>query len=377
MQALLGRTTLTLLAAGWLADGASAQTPLPKTADSYTTPAARAGHDECGTQRTPEDLEVALMLQSIGAYELPDGAPRYVLEVPMTMHIVRRTNGTGGISQADVDQTVVDANANWAATGIRFFQRGATRFINSDAFYFDIDTQAEINALKQTDVVADSINVYFTRELADEGGGLCGQSSFTSTAIQGLVMANGCTAQGGNTSTFSHEIGHYFDLYHTHSDDECPDGSNCTTAGDLLCDTPADPGLNSNVNVFNCIYVGTETRCGDAFDPDPRNFMSSGAVRECHDRFSPQQRNRALATLINLRGGLIEAPGLNVTWVSFTYSGVEEGTYARPYNDLTSAIAATAANGLIVIKAGSTPAPITISVPRRLDSFRGTTRIGN
>lgn len=338
--------------------------------------------DECAMHLTPEDLAVAQFLQSIGAHDVPPGE-RYLLDVPMTMHIVRRTNGTGGISQVDLDQTLADANANWHATGIRFFQQGATRFINGDAFYLDIDTQAEIDALKQTDVVSDTINVYFTQNLAEEDGsdegtepdGLCGQSSFTSSAVQGLVMSNGCTAQDDNTSAFSHEIGHYFDLYHTWTGLECPDGSNCATEGDLVCDTPADPGLNSE-NVADCVYFGTETRCGDPFNPDPRNFMASGAVRACRDRFSLGQRNRSLATLINLRGDLIEAPGLNVTWVSFTYSGIEQGTYARPYNDLPTAIAATAANGRIVIKAGSTPTPITISAPRRLDSFRGTARIG-
>jgi hypothetical protein len=332
--------------------------------------------DECGTPFTPDDLDVARKLISVGAYDVPPAAPRYTLEVPMTIHIVRRTNGTGGIAQADVDQTIADANANWAATGMSFFQEGATRFINSDAFYFDIDTQAEIDALKQTDVIAGTINVYFTQNVGDEGGGLCGQSSFTSTAIQGLVMANGCTAQSGNTSTFSHETGHYFDLLHTHQGSECPDGSNCSTEGDLLCDTPADPGLNDD-NVTDCIYVGTETRCGDPFHPDPRNFMASGGVRECRDRFSPGQRNRALATLINLRSSLIESPGLNVTWVHFAYSGTELGTYSRPFNDLVAALAATAPNGRIVIKTGSSSTPITISQACVLDSFRGSAIIGN
>ena len=60
------------------------------------------------------------------------------------------------------------------------------------------------------------------------------------------MIKNDCTAAGGNDTTLSHELGHYFDLYHTHETSfgtECPSGSNCQSAGDMVCDTPADPNL--------------------------------------------------------------------------------------------------------------------------------------
>ncbi|NRB46443.1 MAG: hypothetical protein HRU41_02140 [Saprospiraceae bacterium] len=45
--------------------------------------------------------------------------------------------------------------------------------------------------------------------------------------------------------SLSHEMGHYFGLLNTYgtqnSAPELVDGSNCETAGDLICDTPADP----------------------------------------------------------------------------------------------------------------------------------------
>jgi hypothetical protein len=372
------KIVLTAFATAWLTAEARAQVTPQDEPEAVHTDAMIEAEEGCRTHPTDEQWEVARLLQSIGAYDLPSSAPRYLLEAPMTMHVVRQNNGTGGISQADIDQTVADANVHYAAAGMRFAQSGPTLFIDDTNFYFNIDTQAEADALRQVDVVEGTINVYFTQNLATEEDpdGLCGQSTFTFTEVQGVIMTNGCTAMNGNTSTFAHEVGHYFDLYHTYANgDECPDGSNCTTAGDLLCDTPADPGLNSE-NVLDCVYFGTATRCGDPFDPDPRNFMTNGSVRACRDRFSPQQLNKALATLISLRSDLIEAPGLNVTWADFAYGGVEQGTYARPYNDLPTALSHTAAGGIIVIKAGSSPAPITLNSAVRLDSFRGTATIG-
>ena len=46
--------------------------------------------------------------------------------------------------------------------------------------------------------------------------GLCGEASFTATAVQGVLMDIDCAGSAANPSTFAHEIGHYFDLYHTH-----------------------------------------------------------------------------------------------------------------------------------------------------------------
>ena len=85
------------------------------------------------------------------------------------------------------------------------------------------------------------------------------------------------------STTLIHEFGHHFNLIHTHgtsndpgSTDELVNGSNCVSAGDRLCATPADPLLNSsNVSSVNCLYTGSATdTLGQVYEPDTSNIMS-------------------------------------------------------------------------------------------------------
>jgi Tol biopolymer transport system component len=266
----------------------------------------------CALELTADDARKVAELIARGAYDVPEGGiagGEHV--IPVSVHIVRRSDGTDGISPLDVAQSMLDANNAFAGSGLTFCQFGEIIYIDSDAFYLNINTQTEIDALRSTAVILNTINVYFTENLALPGLPLCGISSFTFGGVQGIVMANSCTSAGGNHSTFAHEIGHYFDLFHTHETAlgvECTNGSNCGATGDLLCDTPADPTLGAaNVN-GQCAYVGGGAGpcAGDGpYTPDPSNHMSY-APHACRINFSNQQRQRALATLVNLRPELIE-----------------------------------------------------------------------
>ena len=260
---------------------------------------------ECGTRLSPEEIEV---LRSRPTLPVPPiGGP---LCVPIAAHIVRQSDGSGGLPLSQYDQAIIDANAAYVNTAITFFTLGDIDYIDSDDYYFNIDTDAEIDALRGTNVVPSAINIYFTPNLENEGGGLCGISSFTVNPVQGIVMNNGCTGLDTNHSTFPHEIGHYFDLYHTHETGfgvELVDGSNCGTAGDLLCDTPADPelcagnGCGAATVDETCTYIGGEVDPnGDPYAPDTRQYMSYSR-KECRDHFSPLQETKVVVVLVGLR----------------------------------------------------------------------------
>ncbi len=274
----------------------------------------------CGTRLLPEHVPIVRERIEAGIYDLPEPW-RGALYVPVTFHVVRQSDGTGGLDDVRLVQALDDANLAFANSGIRFCWVGPTDYIDDDDFYFNIDTMAEIDALRTTNVVADTVNIYFTENLAYEGGGLCGISSFTFSDVQGVVMRNSCTATEDNHTTFPHEIGHYFDLFHTHETffgSECPDCVDpdcvCSVAGDLLCDTPADPQLGSHNVDPNCVYFGAETDpcAGSLYNPEPGNLMSY-APSTCRHWFTNQQNFRMQATLTRLRPELIagSCPGDN------------------------------------------------------------------
>lgn len=92
---------------------------------------------DCGTVLTPEDVETVLQLQAAGAFRLPAGAAahRGMCSIPMAVHIVRRSNGAGGLALEWVDVCIADANAAFAPIGVSFYQFGDVDYIDSDALY--------------------------------------------------------------------------------------------------------------------------------------------------------------------------------------------------------------------------------------------------
>lgn len=315
---------------------------------------------ECATPLDPQEAAIARALADAGVYSLfPRGTEGWIY-VPLTFHVVRRSNGTGGISQTQLDTAFSDANAAYAPIKIAYCLPGPIDYIDSDAFY-DIGSTGEANQLRLVNVVPDTINIYFVNSAP-----FCGISAFTFSATQQIVMNNTCTGLPTNHSTFSHEIGHYWDLFHTHESafgPECVSGSNCSNAGDQVCDTAADPGLSTSNVSLACLYTGVEFGpcSGDPrYAPDPRNYMSYSR-KECRDVFTPGQFSRARATLINLRSnlanflagdtngdGVVSFADLNTVLAQFGQSGALTGDVNGDgivnFGDLNSVLAAFGAH---------------------------------
>jgi Pregnancy-associated plasma protein-A/PKD domain len=162
------------------------------------------------------------------------------------------------------------------------------------------------------------LNVYLVNDITDISGTLpnpnvIGYANFPSTLsatnpLDGIVMRH--DVFGDNTLSYSncllipqldkgrifaHEVGHYLGLFHTFTGGCVGDNaSNCSTQGDLLCDTPPSTTLNTSVcSVLNTcldnlpIYLGID-------QPDMlENFMSY-ADDNCMNTFTNEQ-----STLMN------------------------------------------------------------------------------
>ncbi|MEQ8580598.1 MAG: T9SS type A sorting domain-containing protein [Marinoscillum sp.] len=215
-----------------------------------------------------------------------------IRNVAITAHLIRRTDGTGGMTEQELSDAMEVLNAYYSHANLVFFLAGTNEI--HDSQYFDFNTDDEVAMGTKYDV-AKTINVYFANSVGDsQGGSYCGYAYFPGGPDR-VLMDNSCAVNG---STLPHEIGHYFTLYHTHGNsnseltDELVARVNCETAGDELCDTPADPQLGgSNVNA-SCTYTGTSVDANnDPFTPDPRNIMSY-SLKFCRDVLTDGQYSR-------------------------------------------------------------------------------------
>lgn len=229
--------------------------------------------------------------------------PASYKKVPIVGHVVRRTNGTGGLSDEDLKLSIVDLNYAYGSFRI-IFELCEIKYIDSDALYnFSYNVLNQTQADNQLDVttknVARKLNVYFVPNANGSYSNFPGSAAID----QHMVMKNRMAKDG---STFAHELGHWFDLEHTHAHGSetkelvsRTSGKNCDSAADDFCDTPADPYLLNKVST-RCVYTrGERDPNGVAYNPDVRNIMSY-ALPKCKTRFSAKQVKRFLAAFLNM-----------------------------------------------------------------------------
>src|SRR5262245_32710059 len=220
-----------ILLTGSIAVSATAQQPALEPADS--------DRSFCGTTLTDEAIAAELERLESGFYDEFQGpetrGPGDYKFMRIALHVVRRSDGTGAISPATIQSAINTSNDQFELSRMVLIIVSVDT-IDSDTYY--TITEPEDDALRQMNVVSGALNIYFVGDAP-----YCGESTFPGDDIPGIVVQNSCIDSGG---VLSHEIGHYFNLYHTHETFggvDCPGGPFCATRGDLCCDTPPDPGL--------------------------------------------------------------------------------------------------------------------------------------
>lgn len=259
----------------------------------------------CGTQI--DEHTAQLIAEKLSNADLRGRTNQELKRMAITAHIIQRSDGSGGLTEGQLNSAIDVMNGFYANANIEFFLFGDIDYIPSDE-YFDYDADQEDAVASKRDV-PNTINIYFANSLTSSGSALCGYAYFPGNPDR-IFMDNGCTTNG---TTLSHEVGHYLTLYHTHgktnngTTDELVDGSNCTTAGDEICDTAADPNLSGKVN-SSCQYTSNERDSnGDLFQPNTENIMSY-APQSCRRLFTSGQYDRAYSGLVNFREYITNKP---------------------------------------------------------------------
>ena len=253
--------------------------------------------------------------------------------VPVKCHVVGYSDGASAIDSLDILNEIQEANSYYFGAGIQFKHCGDINYVFKDEFalFEKINDETLCDSLDVENV----LNIYFVPRLYKISSGdtvnLCGYAYLSGITKNRIIMKNSCATNG---STLAHEIGHYFSLYHTHSSsngDELVNGSNCSTAGDSFCDTPADPTLSTTTVTNSCTYIGNEQDTnGDFYEPDVTNFMSYSR-KSCRDFFSSEQLSQMNAYLFNYRNYLVCPLDLDSSFVNEAFNF---NFYPNPGKDL-------------------------------------------
>ncbi|QIX61137.1 T9SS type A sorting domain-containing protein [Hymenobacter sp. BT18] len=261
---------------------------------AYGQKPTTASTGECGTP-DPTPAQRAWLLQEVIPLEqkLAARSPQAdaVSYVPLSIHIVRKTDGTGGASEAAIYASIAGTNQLFAGANIQFFVCGSIQYVDNSALYA-VNSYAVESELCLLNDEPKAINVYYAGSVSSGGSPVCGYAY-----LSGNRVLMGCN----NAHVLAHELGHSFGLPHPHqnstsdvlADRELVRRTNCTTKGDQICDTPADPFGREGATKQDCLYTGTITDANnDLFTPLLVNTMSYWS---CGDAFTPGQYARIQA----------------------------------------------------------------------------------
>ncbi len=205
-----------------------------------------------------------------------------VVYVPIKIHIVRKTDGSGGVSLDEVMKGITATDTYFSKIKIKFVICGAIDYINVSAF--DTISKTNEDQVALTRDVANVCNIYYTN-IVKSGGKIYAGYAYFPGGPQRIIMSN---SSASDNTVLPHEMGHFFGLPHTFSNSNATDvskrelvtrgtGANCQTAGDYICDTPADPfvdGISSSY-LTDCKYNGTNRDANNAlYAPMINNLMS-------------------------------------------------------------------------------------------------------
>lgn len=214
--------------------------------------------------------------------------------------IFSNDNGTQrAATPAEVEAQIANMAGFYAPQNICFILGGIQEVQDTDLNNHDKSEESDLFPFVRADYITVFVHNTLTNDAEDE------DLNGTAYGIPNhyLSIVGTAIASTTNLSTLAHEMGHCFGLYHTFETSNGRENVrrsggvcvNCNTAGDLLCDTPADLEHTENeVNNACVVTVGNVTDdCDESIYNFPtENIMTYGG-RECRNILTNGQGNRA------------------------------------------------------------------------------------
>ncbi|GJM32786.1 MAG: hypothetical protein DHS20C18_17870 [Saprospiraceae bacterium] len=278
-------------------------------AQQYTPP--------CGTVGEMAEELIVRLLQNQATLAENDGVTyRTTQYVPVKFHLVGKNDGTGRLLEHYAFDQICALNEDYAEMDIVFYVKGGFNYIDNSVTY---ENHANTPFILTANKDNAAINIFCVKDATPTGDGLGTTLGYYSPGNDWIVVRN--DEVGKNDATLAHELGHFFSLPHPHNGwdsepydvsmhgnpvqafspngppSERQDGSNGTTAGDYISDTPPDYNFGFGWN--DCDYdAGTMDPSGEIVDPDEKLWM--GYFLHCNiDEyyFSPIQQQLVLTDL--------------------------------------------------------------------------------
>ncbi|GAB3708657.1 hypothetical protein GCM10027592_44050 [Spirosoma flavus] len=236
--------------------------------------------------------------------------------VPIRPHILRRSDGTGGATIATINQVIAITNRYYLFNGygIQFYFAGNTPDYIDNTDQYNSFTDERI--VTQGHDVSNALNQYYVNSFESGAGGYAYYPANNVQSTRSFILNESWNVDDMAYRLVPHELGHNFNLIHTFgssngtsvTDEKVTrgQGANCATAGDLLCDTPADPnntaGAKLTYDANGCPRYDPASTARDAnndpYSPSISNLMSY--YYGCTHDFTPGQYDR-MQTALALR----------------------------------------------------------------------------
>ena len=308
-------------------------------------------HDEARHCATPDRDMAKLLFGEGNPSDCSSGSnnpdPSYntatAYEIPVVVHIIMNTSGTGALTDQQVQSQIDILNEDFQALAgtngangnnvrVRFklattdpagnATTGITRTTN-DSWFNDSGTYYNTLAWNPNNY----LNIYTNNASGALGyvpffpqSGQAGTNADRVVILYSSFGRNAPLVPYDQGRTATHEVGHYLGLYHTFQGG-CASATmpTCYTTGDLICDTNSEQSPR-----FGC--PAGATSCSSL---DPITNYMDYTDDLCMEEFTPEQALRIRCTLLNYRPNLASA--LNEVFSDGFESGnVSAWTLASP-----------------------------------------------